>query len=156
MLTKLRQEWRSRKGWERSWLGVAKSYLYHDYLLRTLQRGECGKLYGLQDGNGVLLTVALMLEDAREAFYMIGANSAEGDKAGASFRTFWELCRVYQDRGLERLNFGGVPLEAEHDGHEEHGVFRFKKGFGIEPTRRISLVCACPAHNQLGFQDGSR
>ena len=50
VLTKLRQEWRSRKGWERSWLGVAKSYLYHDYLLRTLQRGECGKLYGLQDG----------------------------------------------------------------------------------------------------------
>jgi lipid II:glycine glycyltransferase (peptidoglycan interpeptide bridge formation enzyme) len=38
---------------------------------------------------------------------------------------------------VTRFNLGGVPHDAMHDGHAEHGVYRFKRGFGTDRRCRL-------------------
>lgn len=141
-LTQTRAQWARRRGERltpRAWL---KSYRYHARLHRHLTRTGIGRLYGLFDTDDRLLSLAYMLEHGRLSFYMLGASSPEGYRLGASMRLFWDLAQEYTDRGIECLHLGGVPAAAANDGHDEHGVFRFKHGFGIEPVQRLTLSTA--------------
>lgn len=138
-LTQLRLQWGQRRELAFSWMQILEMYLHYRLLHRRLTRPGIGRLYGLYDQNSALLSLAYMLEVADTAFYMIGASSPAGYRMNASLRLFWDLAEHYQARGYQRLHFGGAPAEAVSEQHAEHGVLRFKAGFGIEPISRTTL-----------------
>jgi hypothetical protein len=138
-LTKLRLQWGRRRALSFSLLEVLRLYQYHRFLHRHLTLQGVGHLYGLYDGDGALLSLAYMLEVDDTAFYMIGASSPAGYQQSASLRLFWDLAEHYQSKGFRTLHFGGVPAAAASEAHAEHGVLRFKAGFGVEPISRTSL-----------------
>ncbi len=138
-LTRLRAHWETRKGYGTGLMKFIRSFRYHAALHKTLGRAGIGRLYGLYDRGGNLLCVSYMLEQAHTAFYMLGASAPEGYRVGASIMLFTELAGRYAQQGIHTLNLGGVPLAAENEGHEEHGVYRFKCGFGVQPSARKSL-----------------
>jgi lipid II:glycine glycyltransferase (peptidoglycan interpeptide bridge formation enzyme) len=45
-----------------------------------------------------------------------------------------------RERGFPELNLGGVPEAAAAEGHPEHGLYDFKKGFGAAPCLRTGLT----------------
>lgn len=139
LLTRLRWIWEQRKGGQSGLRKIIGSWLYHRRLIRGLGGSGVGKLYGYYGPDGEILSVAYMLEYADTAFYMLGASSSAGYQQGASVAMFWDMSKMYANRGFSFLNLGGVPIEASSEGHEEYGVYRFKRGYGIEPVVRTSL-----------------
>lgn len=139
VLTRVQRHWEARKGEEAGLMGLIRLHGFHRRLDREVGRAGLATLYGLYDGD-TLLTAAYMLECGERAFYMLGASSPDGYRIGASVGLFMALAGRYMERGIRVLNLGGVPREAEKDGHEEHGVYRFKTGFGIRPAARTSLL----------------
>lgn len=139
-LTRLRSAWEQRKGRDAGLLGQWRSYQYHRRLETFLGKSGIGRLYGLYAPDGTTLSIAYMLEYKRRSFYMLGASSALGYQTAASVRLFWELARRYSGTAIEWLNLGGVPRDAVTESHEEHGVYRFKSAYGIEPVARRTLV----------------
>jgi len=138
VLTRVRRHWEARRGEDAGLMGWLRLHGFNRRLDREVGRRGHATLYGLFDRT-TLLSAAYMLEHADRAFYMVGASSPEGYRAGASVGLFMDLAARYIDRGVRVLNLGGVPAEAEKDGHDEHGVYRFKVGFGIRPVPRASL-----------------
>jgi hypothetical protein len=138
VLTRVRRHWETRKGERGGLVAWWRLHGYHRRLEREVGARGHATLYGLFQGD-TLLSAAYMLEHGDRAFYMIGASSPDGYRAGASVGLFMDLAARYRERGVRVLNLGGVPAEAERDGHDEHGVYRFKAGFGIRPAVRLSL-----------------
>lgn len=138
-MTRLRLQWHRRRTVPASFLHIIRLYWYYRFLHRKLTQAGVANLYGLYGKHGELLSLAYMLEVDDVAFYMIGASSADGYGLNSSLRLFWDLAAFYSERKYRLLNLGGVPAAAMADSHEEHGVFRFKAGFGIESTIRTSL-----------------
>lgn len=64
--------------------------------------------------------------------------TAEGYEAYAMYLLQSELLKRAKERGIEKLNLGGVPAEAEGEGHPQHGLYMFKKGFGGEQSLRTA------------------
>lgn len=139
-MTRLRLQWGQRRALNCGIVQLMDIYLHYRQLQRCLTRAGIGHLYGLYDEQQRLLSLAYMLEAGDMAFYMIGASSAAGYRHNASLRLFWDLAEQYQARGFRCLHLGGVPAAARSAAHEEHGVQRFKAGFGIEPIGRTSLL----------------
>jgi hypothetical protein len=138
-LTRARAQWAERKGERLRLRRLLRMWRYHRLLHRHLTRAGLANLYGLYAPDGTLLSVAYMLEYGGLSFYMIGASSPEGYRLSASMRLFWDMARSYSDQGFRYLHLGGVPTAALAEEHEEHGVYRFKHGFGIEPAVRLTL-----------------
>lgn len=139
LMTWLRLQWARRRGQAFSLRELVEMYRHHRMMHDSLAGAGLGHLYGLYDGDDALLSLAYMLEADGVAFYMIGASSPAGYDVNASLRLFWDLAERYAKQGFSCLHFGGVPAAAVTHGHDEHGVFRFKAGFGIEPLSRTSL-----------------
>lgn len=139
-MTWMRIQWARRRELSLGYRRVLEIYRYHHTLRRTLSRPGVAHLYGIYDTADNLLSLAYMLEVGETAFYMIGASSPAGYQMNASLRLFWELGESYNARGFKVVNLGGAPVEALSEDHEEHGVMRFKAGFGIEPISRVSLT----------------
>lgn len=139
-LTWMRIQWARRRELSLTARRVLEIYRYHHALRRTLSRSGVAHLYGIYDSADSLLSLAYMLEIGETAFYMIGASAPAGYQMNASLRLFWELGESYNARGFKVVNLGGAPVEALSEDHEEHGVMRFKAGFGIEPISRVSLT----------------
>ncbi len=139
LMTRAHAQWAQRKGERPGWADLIKMYRYYRLLHGHLTRAGIGVLYGLYDGRGRLLSVAYMLEYGDLTFYMIGASSPEGYRISASMKLFWDMARLYSDKGFRYLHLGGVPGAALAEQHQEHGVYRFKQGFGITPALRLTL-----------------
>jgi hypothetical protein len=67
------------------------------------------------------------------AYYFMGGTTPEGFECNAATLVLWRASVALADLGVATFNLGGVPREAEQEGHAQHGLFRFKEGFG--PTR---------------------
>jgi hypothetical protein len=139
LLSWMRVQWARRRGQTWSLAQIFDMYRYHRYIYKSLRAGNVARLYGLYSEDGTLLSLAYMLETDGMAFYMIGASSPAGYQINGSLRLFWDLAEGYAARGYKWLHLGGVPRDAATEGHDEHGTFRFKSGFGIEPQGRTSL-----------------
>jgi len=139
-LAVLSRDWAKRRGRAYGWRELIRSWWQYRKLLEPLSTDRLGNLYVLSDGEGTLLSGAFMLETDRGAFYMLGASTAAGYRTGASVALFWKLGQQYRETGLSWLNLGGVPKAADAKSHPEHGVYRFKQGFGIAPSLRVSWI----------------
>ncbi len=68
------------------------------------------------------------------AYYLVGGTAAEGYRVRAPFGAFAHVIRELCAAGVTELHLGGVPAGAADDAHPDHGLYRFKRGFGGEPV----------------------
>lgn len=66
----------------------------------------------------------------KRAYYTMAGASPTGFQASAPSYLVWKVMRALRDGGTERLNLGGVPLDARDREHPSHGLYSFKKSFG--------------------------
>ena len=107
-------------------------------LAETFVAGGGGRLFvGRREGRplSVILCAASSGEAAAgaragRAYYLMGGTSPEGFECNAAALVLWRASVLLAGRGVAILNLGGVPREAEEAGHPQHGLFRFKEGFG--------------------------
>ena len=71
----------------------------------------------------------------RWAYYFLGGTSREGYANRAAFALFGEVIRTLTAEGNRELNLGGMAVGAEDPSHIEHGLYRFKTGFGARVVR---------------------
>src|SRR3989454_1671492 len=64
------------------------------------------------------------------AYYLMGGTSREGYECRAAFALFGHVIDHLAQHGITELNLGGLEDGAEQPGHRDHGLYRFKAGFG--------------------------
>ena len=79
---------------------------------------------------GVPLSGIGTLEFGGRAYYLVGGTSAEGYTCKAVFALFGYTIERLIGQGCSELNLGGVGVEVQDDRHVDHGLYRFKAGFG--------------------------
>jgi lipid II:glycine glycyltransferase (peptidoglycan interpeptide bridge formation enzyme) len=69
---------------------------------------------------------------------------ARGYETYAMYLLQLSVIESARQKGVTELNIGGVPREAEEEGHPQHGLHAFKKGFGGTAHLRqaVSLATA--------------
>jgi len=70
------------------------------------------------------------LEFGRQAYYLVGGTSLEGYQCKAVFALFGYTIARLIGQGCTELNLGGVGVEVQDEHHVDHGLYRFKAGFG--------------------------
>ena len=66
--------------------------------------------------------------------------TSKGYDAYAMYLLQFALLERAKERGLQEINLGGVPAEAESEDHPQHGLYEFKKGFGGQPHLRNAIL----------------
>jgi len=79
---------------------------------------------------GVPLSGIGTLEFGGRAYYLVGGTSAEGYTCKAVFALFGYTIERLIGQGCSELNLGGVGVEVQDERHVDHGLYRFKAGFG--------------------------
>ena len=70
------------------------------------------------------------LEFGGSAYYLVGGTSAEGYTCKAVFALFASTIERLIGQGCSELNLGGVGVDVQDEQHVDHGLYRFKAGFG--------------------------
>lgn len=70
------------------------------------------------------------LEFGRQAYYLVGGTSVAGYRCKAVFALFGYTIARLIAQGCTELNLGGVGVEVQDERHVDHGLYRFKAGFG--------------------------
>lgn len=82
---------------------------------------------------GAPATGCLVLRAGGNAFYLAAATSAEGRKVSAAYAMVPKLLELLSERGVRRLDFGGI----DPRNPDAKGVDHFKKGFGGAPLEYL-------------------
>ena len=69
-----------------------------------------------------------------EAHLLYGASSGKGYELNASFAAVWRMVEYFKERGHRAMSLGSVVRTAENSTDPDHGLYRFKAGFGGEAT----------------------
>ncbi len=81
---------------------------------------------------GEVVSVALMLEGGKTAYYYSGGSDIEvNKKTGASAHLLWKAICYYREREYAYFDMGGVPVNPDKT-HPAYGVYSFKKSLGGE------------------------
>lgn len=110
-----------------------RSAEYFTRFLRAL--GEHANLYMCYarsvDGAKTPLSGAVTVNYGERSVYVYGASSDTNRELYPSYLMQWTMISAAHERGLRVYDFGGIPFY--HDkSRREHGIYRFKKGFGGE------------------------
>lgn len=99
-----------------------------------------GSVFAAFDGSD-LLSAAFLGWGGGKAFYVSGGSTSAGYNAKAAFWMHPAIARDLAGRGFRRYNLGGTPADAEDDEHPQHGLYRFKSGFGADRIRCRDGTC---------------
>ncbi len=94
-------------------------------------------LFARIDGEAIAALAWLQL-GSRAATVRSGSH-AEGYRNYAMYALYDALVERLVGEGITELNAGGVPAEAQEEGHPQHGLYEFKKGYGGTPRLRYGL-----------------
>ncbi len=98
-------------------------------LARTFLAPNGGRvLVGRHEGKPV--TAILLGVTANRAYYLMGGTNREGLGLNSASVVMWEAVRALHETKIPLLNLGGVPARAENPDSAEHGLYRFKDGWG--------------------------
>ena len=78
----------------------------------------------------VALAAVLVGWCGQRGFYLIGGSTPEGYQVSAAVWLQWRVMADLCTMGVRFYNLGGTPVEAEAAPHPQHGLYRFKTGFG--------------------------
>ena len=87
----------------------------------------------LRDGRP--LSGAGVMMFGEQAYYLLAGTSREGYECDAAYAVIGHLIAYLTSQGIRELNFGGMAVGTEEQGHIEHGLYRFKTGFGARVVR---------------------
>ena len=111
----------------------------YDVLAKTFVQQGGGRLIVARiDGNPV--SCILIGVGGPRAYYMMGGTSPEGLASNAASLVMWRAIELLQRDKLQVLNLGGVSARAADPESVEHGLYRFKDGWGGERVSCISGV----------------
>lgn len=100
------------------------------------------------DVGGEPACIHLWLRVGQVVYYHLGASTAAGYAAGASYALVWHVLQHYRAQGVEMANFGAAP---DASVSAEQGLLRFKSGWAtttrqtylagriLDPTRYTAL-----------------
>ena len=102
-------------------------------------------------GRGELLLAIHNQKAVAGLAYLIGAGRAMTVRSGST-QEGYDLRAMYllqshvidrvRERGILELNLGGVPEGAEEEGHPQHGLYDFKRGWGGTEQRSSGIRMA--------------
>ena len=105
---------------------------YRRTMVAWLRAGGIRFWFVARDGRP-LSALGILVFGSR-AYYLVGGTAAEGYQLRAPFAAFGHVIRELGAAGVTELHLGGVPAGAAEDSHPDHGLYRFKRGFGGEPV----------------------
>jgi len=82
--------------------------------------------------SGQLLAAALVGWANQRGFYVQGGSTARGYERSAAVWLHWRIMGVLAAQGCTAYNLGGTAASADRPGDPEHGLYRFKTGFGVQ------------------------
>lgn len=85
--------------------------------------------------DGRPLSAAGVMTFGPQAYYLLAGTSEEGYESGAAYAMMGHLIPYLITHGVHELNFGGMAVGSETEDHIEHGLYRFKMGFGANVIR---------------------
>ncbi len=82
--------------------------------------------------NGKPISTILFGSFNGRAYSIYSASNSEGYKLSAPSFLYWKAVEYFHNHGYSLLNRGGVPAEAQNEGHPAHGVYYYKSRLGAE------------------------
>lgn len=80
-------------------------------------------------GTTLLAAVLVGWANAR-GYYVAGASTPAGYRESAALWLHWRVITLLAESGFTLYNLGGTSAAAAEAGDAEHGLYRFKRGFG--------------------------
>jgi hypothetical protein len=111
---------------------------YFDKLYEHVFSTGIGELWVARRGGDPVAALAF-LGTAQTAMTVRSGSTEEGYETRAMYPLQAAVIDRALERGFARLSLGGVPEAAAEEGHPEHGLHDFKKGFGAAPCLRTGL-----------------
>jgi lipid II:glycine glycyltransferase (peptidoglycan interpeptide bridge formation enzyme) len=108
------------QGWElESYRRQMEVYLRHGIIRFhfTVQAGDTLSAIGI-------------MRFGRTAFYLIGGTTRAGYERQAAFAMFAHIIQQLIADGVTELNLGGTGIGARAEDSQEHGLYRYKAGYG--------------------------
>ena len=110
---------------------------YYRLLHRTLVEPGAARLLLARQGGEVVAAI-LYATFAQKAYSVFSGSINAGYKLSAQTGLYWYAVTTFKQEGFRVLNRGGVPAEAAEEGHDLHGILRFKHRLGTTPVRSVS------------------
>lgn len=106
-----------------------------------------------------LLAAILLGRCSRRAYYLVGGATEAGYAQGASVWLQAQVANRLFDEGITHYNLGGASRHAPEPGDPDHGLHRFKAGFGAKVVpcagdRWILLAGHLRGHQLFGWAAG--
>jgi FemAB family len=88
---------------------------------------------------GAPLAAALVGWTKPRAYYLVGGSTPTGYACHAAVWLHWRIMCHLAGAGFTTYNLGGTPASASRAGDLQHGLYRFKSGFGADvvPCRSV-------------------
>jgi hypothetical protein len=80
--------------------------------------------------NGVTLSAIGTMQFGQTAYYLVGGSTREGIERQCGFAMFANTIQRLIAEGVTEFNLGGTGIEAREEGNDEHGLHRYKAGYG--------------------------
>jgi Acetyltransferase (GNAT) domain len=106
--------------------------------------------------SGEAVAATMWFVNGRQVYYHLGASSARGYEAGASFALFWVALNHFAQRGLEIVLLG-AGAGIHNDGGTD-GLTRFKAGWatGTRESYLCGRICNRTVYERLAAANSSR
>jgi hypothetical protein len=131
VLGRLQDQTRERRGRRGEDMSCPPESRYQLLATCLLEQGRA-RLYVGTTGDGEEVSAVLIDVHGDRAYYLMGGTDSRGLAVNAASLVMWEAVRALRAEGLAELNLGGVPQHAEASSALEHGLYRFKDGWGGE------------------------
>jgi len=89
--------------------------------------------------NGAPLAAALVGWAKPRAYYLVGGSTPAGYACHAAVWLHWRIMCHLAEGGFTIYNLGGTPVTARRPDDPQHGLYRFKSGFGTDIVSRRSV-----------------
>lgn len=119
----------SRRSAERGGgFGIRDKSYFEKVYDRVYSRG-LGEVLLAKSGTDVLAGLAFVAT-ANKGMTVRSGSSQAGYERNAMYLLQDAVLKIGHARGLREMNLGGVPAAAIEQGHGQHGLYEFKRGFG--------------------------
>lgn len=128
----------ARRSEERGQGFAVRSAAYYRRIHERVYGAGIGEVLLAFQGEDCVGALAFLHGVGRGITVRSGCTSA-GYEAYAMYLLEYRLLERAKELGLRELNLGGVPADAEEEGHPQHGLYEFKRGFGGRPELRTAV-----------------
>ena len=98
-------------------------------LMANMLTAGLGRLFLAEHADRIVSGAFMSTFNAR-AYYVFGGSHSDGFRLDAPGLLFWHMIRTFKSDRYVELNLGGVPASGADSAAAEHGLYRFKAGFG--------------------------